>query len=62
MDVTPILAPLNDAQREAVTSAAEPVLVVAGAGGRNTVTSARERILAQRLTRELGGTHIGAAT
>ena len=43
MDVTPILAPLNDAQREAVTSAAEPVLVVAGAG------SGKTRVLVHRM-------------
>ncbi len=43
MDVTPILAQLNDAQREAVTSAAEPVLVVAGAG------SGKTRVLVHRM-------------
>ncbi len=43
MDVTPILAPLNDAQREAVTAAAEPVLVVAGAG------SGKTRVLVHRI-------------
>ena len=43
MDVTPILAPLNDAQREAVTAAAEPVLVVAGAG------SGKTRVLVHRM-------------
>ena len=43
MDVTPILAQLNDAQREAVTAAAEPVLVVAGAG------SGKTRVLVHRI-------------
>ena len=43
MDVTPILAHLNDAQREAVTAAAEPVLVVAGAG------SGKTRVLVHRI-------------
>ncbi len=43
MDVTPILATLNDAQREAVTAAAEPVLVVAGAG------SGKTRVLVHRI-------------
>ncbi|MEE8236193.1 MAG: UvrD-helicase domain-containing protein, partial [Gammaproteobacteria bacterium] len=43
MDVTPILAPLNDAQREAVTAPAEPVLVVAGAG------SGKTRVLVHRI-------------
>jgi DNA helicase-2/ATP-dependent DNA helicase PcrA len=43
MDVTRILAPLNDAQREAVTSPAEPVLVVAGAG------SGKTRVLVHRV-------------
>ena len=32
MDVTPIIEPLNEAQREAVTAPDEPMLVVAGAG------------------------------
>ncbi len=43
MDVTPILADLNDPQREAVTAAAEPVLVVAGAG------SGKTRVLVHRI-------------
>lgn len=43
MDVTPILAHLNDPQREAVTAAAEPVLVVAGAG------SGKTRVLVHRI-------------
>jgi DNA helicase-2/ATP-dependent DNA helicase PcrA len=43
MDVTRILAPLNDAQREAVTAPAEPVLVVAGAG------SGKTRVLVHRI-------------
>ncbi len=43
MDVTAILDPLNDAQREAVTSPLEPVLVLAGAG------SGKTRVLAHRV-------------
>jgi DNA helicase-2/ATP-dependent DNA helicase PcrA len=42
MDVTPILANLNDAQRQAVTAAAEPLLVIAGAG------SGKTRVLVHR--------------
>jgi len=43
MDVTPIIDPLNDAQREAVTAAQEPVLVIAGAG------SGKTRVLVHRI-------------
>lgn len=43
MDVTGILSPLNDAQREAVTAPQEPVLVVAGAG------SGKTRVLVHRI-------------
>jgi DNA helicase-2/ATP-dependent DNA helicase PcrA len=43
MDVTPILDPLNDAQREAVTAPQEPVLVIAGAG------SGKTRVLVHRI-------------
>jgi len=43
MDVTPIIDPLNDEQREAVTAAQEPVLVVAGAG------SGKTRVLVHRI-------------
>ena len=43
MDVTPILEPLNDAQREAVTAPDEPTLVVAGAG------SGKTRVLVHRV-------------
>ncbi len=42
MDVTPILDNLNDAQRQAVTTAAEPTLVIAGAG------SGKTRVLVHR--------------
>ncbi|HEX7047260.1 MAG TPA: DNA helicase II [Gammaproteobacteria bacterium] len=43
MDVTPILDPLNDAQREAVTADAPSVLVLAGAG------SGKTRVLTHRV-------------
>jgi DNA helicase-2/ATP-dependent DNA helicase PcrA len=43
LDVTPIIDPLNDAQREAVTAPAGPVLVVAGAG------SGKTRVLVHRI-------------
>ena len=43
MDITPILDPLNAAQREAVTSPDEPMLVVAGAG------SGKTRVLVHRI-------------
>jgi DNA helicase-2/ATP-dependent DNA helicase PcrA len=42
MDVTPILESLNDAQRQAVTAAAAPTLVIAGAG------SGKTRVLVHR--------------
>lgn len=42
MDVTPILDNLNDAQRRAVTAAAAPTLVIAGAG------SGKTRVLVHR--------------
>ncbi|MDH3433238.1 MAG: DNA helicase II [Gammaproteobacteria bacterium] len=42
MDVTPILESLNDAQRHAVTAAAGPMLVIAGAG------SGKTRVLVHR--------------
>ncbi|TDJ48440.1 MAG: DNA helicase II [Gammaproteobacteria bacterium] len=43
MDVTPIIGPLNDAQREAVTAPDQPMLVVAGAG------SGKTRVLVHRI-------------
>ena len=42
MDVTPILDSLNDAQRQAVTGPAKPMLVIAGAG------SGKTRVLVHR--------------
>jgi len=43
MDVTPIIEPLNPAQREAVTAPDQPLLVVAGAG------SGKTRVLVHRI-------------
>jgi DNA helicase-2/ATP-dependent DNA helicase PcrA len=43
MDITDILDPLNEAQREAVTAAAAPTLVLAGAG------SGKTRVLVHRV-------------
>jgi len=43
MDVTPIIDPLNDAQRAAVTAPDQPLLVVAGAG------SGKTRVLVHRI-------------
>jgi DNA helicase-2/ATP-dependent DNA helicase PcrA len=43
MDVTAIIDPLNDAQREAVTAPGQPTLVLAGAG------SGKTRVLVHRI-------------
>jgi hypothetical protein len=43
MDVTDLIAPLNDAQRDAVTAADRPTLVLAGAG------SGKTRVLVHRI-------------
>jgi len=43
MDVTSIIDPLNDAQRQAVTAPAQAMLVLAGAG------SGKTRVLVHRI-------------
>ena len=37
MDVSYIIDPLNDAQRQAVTASPDPLLVLAGAGSGKTI-------------------------
>jgi DNA helicase-2/ATP-dependent DNA helicase PcrA len=43
MDITSIIAPLNDAQREAVTAPSQAMLILAGAG------SGKTRVLVHRI-------------
>ena len=52
MDVSPILSPLNDAQRAAVTAPLAPVLVLAGAG------SGKTRVLTHRVAWLIQAEHV----
>lgn len=52
MDITPILDPLNDAQREAVTAPDVPMLVIAGAG------SGKTRVLVHRAAYLIQAQHV----
>ena len=54
MDITPIIEPLNDAQRLAVTSPSRSMLILAGAG------SGKTRVLVHRIAWQIQIEHIPA--